>query len=190
MSDGSRRVVRQVLLLVGVAAAGWFGGGLLSQPTATGDVRQLPTLVAGDTVPNIGLSRAIGEETRLRSLSRPTGPHVLLILASTCSTCLGELASWNAWAKESESHQVTALVYAPDTSWMRQTTSLIRPVFPLSQITPIQMDSVGTRLTPTAYLLDDSWAIVSVHLGIAETAELRSSLAKGHDQAPSEETVE
>lgn len=167
------------IVVILVTSSGWATGRAIRDKldVATAPEAAAP-LAVGDTIPSLALRSTDGGAVALHTLVAPNGDHVLLVLASACSNCIGELASWNEWIRGGHGRRLTALVYAPDSTWLSRTMALVEPVFPVLLIQPEQMELLSARLTPVAYLVDSIGRVKAAALGIAETARLRTAIDK------------
>ncbi len=161
-------------VIMALAFVGWLLGRLSQGHTA----RESPLMLAvGETIPPVTLKGDGGRSIGIRSAMEEADSSVLLIVSSTCSTCIGELASWNSWARQSPSHHITVLVYAPDSSWIGRARAMVKPVFDLRRIADRKtVDALGAHYSPTAYVVNRDAIVLSASRGIAATARLKTRL--------------
>lgn len=176
MTKRGKRIVR-VMGLLSLAALGWFGGSAVGHPlfTYVNDLRLAP-LATGDVLPGVTVHADLGREEVLTDLVRAQRTTVVVVMSSSCTTCLGELDSWNRIAKAKPTIRPLALILAQDPSYLAYVGRLIALSFPVRRVDEMTMRSIGAYRVPLVYELDSKGHIRSRAVGVAAAADARTRL--------------
>lgn len=133
---------------------------------------------SGSTLPNVALESIDGSVSQLTSVAKAVRPRVILVLSTTCSTCLGELNSWQEWTVKSADNRIVVLMHAPDSASFVSVVRLAAASYPIFRIVDADLRALHSMRTPTIYVLSGSGALQvrTAAVGLTGAARVRGEL--------------
>jgi hypothetical protein len=104
-------------------------------------------------------------------------------MSSTCSSCLGELDSWNRAVARRIGVRPLALIQTDDPRYFSFVDSLLAPQYGVLKAEPHVMDALRAFRVPLVYELDAHGRVRSSALGVAASAAARTRIVDAN--APS-----
>jgi len=163
--------------LVALLTGGWVVGSWLG-PRAfrLNEERRLASLEVGAVLPEVGLREASGRIHQLsESIHARNVTHVVM-LSSTCSSCIGELDAWNQTDVRNRDVQILVLVYSNRSGYMEYVNGLVKPSVPVFEISALHLKTLRAFRTPLVYGLGPDRRVLSVALGVEAAARARTLL--------------
>jgi hypothetical protein len=138
--------------------------------------RQYGVLAPEERIPAAFVEDADGRAQLIGPLVQSANASHLVVLSSTCSSCLGELAAWNDLSKTNSRVRLVVVVHSDDVRYLQYVTSLISPVYPLYRASTVTLEKLQARRTPLVYALTNEGRISESALGVESIGALRQRI--------------
>lgn len=177
MNTRSHAALHRIVMMLVLAGVGWAVGTFIV-PEAAGRIaaaRSAPLPSNGD-LPNVPVSaRGQGPRPLLPVLENVSATH-LLVLAATCSSCLGELESWERLSQIRHDVRVVVLIFSESEGYLQYVNELIKPTYPIFLVAESTLPAIGARRMPVLYSLTAARTVSSAFVGVEAVASARSQL--------------